>query len=1306
MAATKLMRPEAGQLVEIPSAKESNLELNFAPGEASLTREGDNLVFTFDDGGKVQVADFYATVSKDALPDFIIEGQTVSGADFFAALSEDLMPAAGPAAAGPSPGSRYHDFASGNLMDGIDRLNGLDIGFRRDANPDREHVGGRRGGTDGDLQSVSGTSSTAEVPDSSDDDTGNNKGGGGSGDSNHDTPTQNNAANIAFIEPAYRNVGDFALAKANAGDTVHDQLVPFMSQLPDGLADAMPADGIATPFGKMIIQNGQLLLQCNDAFRSLAPGQDYTETISWQGPDGEAHSTKVRFVGLSQGAENLTINGDFTDGILSVTNRADVGDAYKTFDVDMADYITNTMLDVDSEVALNASTKGNYGGFGDNVKTYHLGEGNDNVIITGDMKSGVIDLGHGSDTLEVNNVSGGLIHTGSTNINDFNVITVNGTMSGGMIASGGNANIDLHDVFIGTMTGGAVNVGGGNDTVAIGTMTDGTVLAGDGNDVVTINTLSGGTVDGGNGNDVVTIGTFSGGTVNAGNGDDIVTVKQFTGSESFAIDGRDGTDIFFYDNENGSTIKAYGTRLVVTTSKDNESQEFGNRIGEGGAAPQYIRDFEGIGGGSGDDTLDASGLTSTTSSAFNAILIGGKGADTLTGSTKGNNLYVWRPGDFDGKTDTITTLQPGDKLYLGGLTANTAGVVCVSNDTDKTWTVEYNGAKIVIKFDNNFPSETAFKEKLTGTLPVNAPADWSFANLLLTDGPHDYAFNLEAPQDFSSLGQPVSENTYTLSGGTLTLSNMAARASFEADGTTVKVTVGDTEYTFVNVGSLQHTGASATHSGDFTATSGTAFTPTLGDDAFRITGRMSGGTLNGGEGDDTLTVGTSFDKDPSPTAMSGGTINGGTGNDLVNVMGHMTGGVINGGEGNDAIIIGGDNTALIRAMSGTAVVNGGAGDDIIKVQGVMAGGAINGGDGNDIVSVDRFSGTSWAIDGGDGTDIFRYARSSTGGAPRTYLDADGNVWIDGVNATLSGTDIVASTADKGSHITNFEGIAGGTGSDSLDASRYADGAILDGGGGNDTIIGGTGDDIILARGLGTGSSAKIDGGAGHDIFFYNDAEGHKLVLGDDTSVTIFNADGSQDNANSAGYIKNFEGIGGGTGNDTLDATNFSHGATLDGGAGNDLLFGGSGDDILYGGAGNDFLFGGTGADTLHGGAGNDILFGGKGEDILQGGAGNDVFAWARGDYDGGIDTITDFAQGDKIYLDLRDGRDWSLDDNTLTVLNSAKEVIQTIRLEGAVDITAQNSGSWLVTNDDASESGANVDDQVALAQFLLTTTNS
>ena len=57
--------------------------------------------------------------------------------------------------------------------------------------------------------------------------------------------------------------------------------------------------------------------------------------------------------------------------------------------------------------------------------------------------------------------------------------------------------------------------------------------------------------------------------------------------------------------------------------------------------------------------------------------------------------------------------------------------------------------------------------------------------------------------------------------------------------------------------------------------------------------------------------------------------------------------------------------------------------------------------------------------------------------------------------------------------------------------------------------------------------------------------------------------------------------------------------------GNDQLYGGSGDDLLFGMGGDDYLVGGLGSDILFGGAGNDIIVYDKDDFMVSGGSGID-----------------------------------------------------------------------------------------------------
>jgi Ca2+-binding RTX toxin-like protein len=78
--------------------------------------------------------------------------------------------------------------------------------------------------------------------------------------------------------------------------------------------------------------------------------------------------------------------------------------------------------------------------------------------------------------------------------------------------------------------------------------------------------------------------------------------------------------------------------------------------------------------------------------------------------------------------------------------------------------------------------------------------------------------------------------------------------------------------------------------------------------------------------------------------------------------------------------------------------------------------------------------------------------------------------------------------------------------------------------------------------------------------------------------------------------------------DGNDVINISIPDPVDGGQGNDLIFGSAVKDTIHGGVGNDVIWGKNGADKLFGDAGDDVLRGGAKNDTLSGGAGNDVLS--------------------------------------------------------------------------------------------------
>ena len=166
--------------------------------------------------------------------------------------------------------------------------------------------------------------------------------------------------------------------------------------------------------------------------------------------------------------------------------------------------------------------------------------------------------------------------------------------------------------------------------------------------------------------------------------------------------------------------------------------------------------------------------------------------------------------------------------------------------------------------------------------------------------------------------------------------------------------------------------------------------------------------------------------------------------------------------------------------------------------------------------------------------------------------------------------------------------------------------MLNGRGGDDTLVGGAGNDTYFTDGQDT--LAEQDGGgidtvhSSGSIRLSNHIE--HLVLTGGAAI---------------------EGIGNKLNN------------TLIGNSAANTLRGGEGSDMLIGGAGHDTLIGGQGRDTLRGGDGRDMLTGGAGHDTLTGGAGSDSFIFRSGF---GADLVTDFdaVGSNHDILDLRDVR--------------------------------------------------------------------
>ena len=151
-------------------------------------------------------------------------------------------------------------------------------------------------------------------------------------------------------------------------------------------------------------------------------------------------------------------------------------------------------------------------------------------------------------------------------------------------------------------------------------------------------------------------------------------------------------------------------------------------------------------------------------------------------------------------------------------------------------------------------------------------------------------------------------------------------------------------------------------------------------------------------------------------------------------------------------------------------------------------------------------------------------------------------------------------------------------------------------------------------------------------------------------------------------------------------------STIDGGPGNDLSSGTSGDDWILGGDGNDTLAGMAGNDSIFGGNDNDYINGADGADTLLGGSGNDLFFDSAGAdlYDGGVgaDTVV-FSGGIQNYTieyaSTGSGSNYSLNASVRASnvgADGLSDIVQNVGLlrfsNATVDVDAAGQYGWSV----------------------------
>jgi len=342
--------------------------------------------------------------------------------------------------------------------------------------------------------------------------------------------------------------------------------------------------------------------------------------------------------------------------------------------------------------------------------------------------------------------------------------------------------------------------------------------------------------------------------------------------------------------------------------------------------------------------------------------------------------------------------------------------------------------------------------------------------------------------------------------------------------------------------------------------------------------------VNGGNGTEQFTVtanGTRvrFDRvDPAPFSLDIGTteklvLNMNGGDDRFSATGNLASLIqitVDGGAGNDTILggngadflLGGDGNDFIDGQQGNDTASLGAGEDVFQWDPGDGSDQVDGGDGNDTL---LFNGSAGAEEfdisaNGARAILFRNLGTITmdlDGIERIDLNALGNTDKVTVN-DLSGTDV-------GEVNVNLAGTIGGNAGDGAADLVIANGT--------------NGDELIDVFGAGTSVS----------------------VVGLAARVNVTNSEAASDTL----VVK---ALGG---DDTISATTLPSDVVklvIDGGAGDDTIFGSQGADTILGGDGDDFVFGDNGNDRAEMGAGDDLFQWnpGDGNDVVEGQDGTDT----------------------------------------------------------------------------------------------------
>ncbi|MBI3445031.1 MAG: hypothetical protein HY055_06660, partial [Magnetospirillum sp.] len=586
---------------------------------------------------------------------------------------------------------------------------------------------------------------------------------------------------------------------------------------------------------------------------------------------------------------------------------------------------------------------------------------------------------------------------------------------------------------------------------------------------------------------------------------------------------------------------------------------------------------------------DGAVLTLTTISAYSAgIAVDGSGNLYIPDYQAGTIQELGSPAipvTYPGVSLSVTGASVVPDSYFLGL-GNTptlslsGGLANVNAVTLGSNAMAAGLTKIMSGSDQNLLviNASAYSNALT----VDASADAAGATLIAGTGVE--TFYGGGGINALSLAS-IANQTVTISGGTSTVSNNG-----HAD-----TLIGNTMWVTYNDGS-----------GNLSINNNASqIIGSVGNEVLRVGAGVT--YVDGSFGDDTVTL---MAGGQTVTVAVTETLIGGSGNDVVTLYDAFTGGSIDLGAGANTLIVsnlsGGTLTdsvfAQVHNVQALAIGNGIPNASLTLSSQAQAAGIalvdVSGTTGYDWIDAGQMGGITLAA----GTGYDNFIGSSSGHDVAILQAAEGqtSLSVNGGTFTIfggatSGSALNSSNLDEvrfndghtlaifaasGSPIT----VAGGAGSDTIHATYGID--VIDAGsGGNDTLIGGSGNSTNFVFHGGFDASTGHDtviGGAGRQNVLTMDFTGGtvSVSVADAAFTNVQNVQLLNVVASGAPVNITLGAAASGSGINMVDAHMTDSGVTIDGHAeaGGLNVIGGYGADTFNGGSGNDYFAGGAGTD--------------------------------------------------------------------------------------------------------------------------------